>query len=117
MSANFFATVSALTYSFIFEQERGRVVAGCHRNAVVRFIVEQQARMPDYLRLPLHGATLLFDAVSFFFTGRLFHRLPHARRWPIILRWKHSGIGPCADLMRFYESLAVFGWSSMRHEQ
>ena len=44
-------TVSALTYSLIREH-RGPEFSPLH-NEVVRFVLEQHARVPDYLRVPL----------------------------------------------------------------
>jgi len=109
MLPSFPATVSALTYSIIRERcaDDGRSFP---HNRVVRFILEQHGRMPDYLRAPLQLLTLIFDAWALPFAGRPFHRLPHERRWRQVLAWKQSRPGPRRDLMRFYEGLAIFGW-------
>lgn len=117
MLLNFRATVSALTYSFIGEPQSGLSVTSFPHNAVVRFVLDQHARIPDYLRPPIKYLTLVFDAAAIPFTGRPFHRLPHERRWQIILGWKKSRLGPCVDLMRFNERLIIFGWNSMIYEQ
>ena len=79
---------------------------------VVQFVLEQHGRMPDYLRLPLAALTVAFDAWAIPTSGRLFHHLPHDRRWQQVLAWKESRLGFRRDLIRFYESLAIFGWYS-----
>jgi hypothetical protein len=111
MILSFSNTVSALTYSFVREH------GGVPCNTIVRFVLDQHARMPDFLRLPLRCLTLVLDGEAIAISGRPFHRLPPERRWRLILRWKHSRFGACADLMRFYESLAVFGWSNVAYER
>jgi hypothetical protein len=108
--SRFQAVVSALVYSIIRERCRG--LEGDPRfrpNRVVRFVLEQHARMPDYLRLPLIGLTLAFDTAALLRGGARFQRLDHLRRWRHIRAWKRSRIGLRRDLMRFYEGLTVFG--------
>jgi hypothetical protein len=100
-------TVSALADSII----RAQCGPGtAEPAAVVRFVQDQRARMPDYIRLPLAVLTLAFDAWAIPFTGKTFHRLPHERRWRQIQAWRHSSLSVRRDLIRFYESLIVFGW-------
>jgi hypothetical protein len=102
-------TVSALTYSII--RERCAPAAhGFPNNRVVRFILEQHGRMPDYLRTPLQLLTLAFDAWPLPFTGHPFHCLSHERRWRQVHAWKRSALGARRDLVRFYEGLVLFGW-------
>jgi hypothetical protein len=111
MLLHFPDTVSALTYSIIRERCADPPAdAGFPHNRVTRFVLEQHARMPDYLRLPLALLTLAFDAWAIPFTGSPFHRLPHERRWRQVLAWKRSSLGVRRDLIRFYESLVIFGW-------
>ncbi len=83
---------------------------------VVEFVLKQHARMPDYLRLPLTVLTVVFDAWSIPFSGRLFHRLPRERRWRQVSAWRRSRLGFRRDLVRFYETLAVFGWYAAAYE-
>ena len=111
MIPSYAATVSALTYSFI----EGccsplPIEAAFPNNRIVRFILDQQARMPDYLRWPLVWSTVIFDVWALPFTGRCFHHLPSNQRWRQINAWKESSLGARRDLMRFYESLVVFAW-------
>jgi hypothetical protein len=110
MLANFSATVSALAYSIVRERCGDSVASPPCVNPVVGFVLGEHARMPDYLRVPLAALTLIFDAAAVPFHGRPFHRLPHERRWRRVLAWKHSSLGFRRDLVRFYESLVVFGW-------
>lgn len=105
----FEAAVSALTYSFL--DASGITAAAGDRfiqNQACRYVLREQARMPDYLRLPLRVLTLLFDAQTLPFTLAPFHSLPPERRARWIERWRHAPLEPCRDLIRFYESLAVF---------
>ena len=41
------------------------------------------------------------------------HQQGHDRRWKQVEAWRSSKVGPCRDLVRFYESLVVFGSYSM----
>jgi hypothetical protein len=113
MFLSFDATVSALAESIIRERCAG---TDADRSAahlpVASFLLDTHARMPDYLRLPLQCLTLGFDAWALLSTGRPFHRLPHDRRWRQIRAWKESALGFRRDLIKFYETLAVFGWYS-----
>jgi hypothetical protein len=117
MILSFESTVSALTYSIIRERCDGaeHSLAFPH-NRVVRFVLDEHARMPDYLRLALVGLTLVFDAAAFPVAGCAFHQLPHTRRWRQILNWQGSVLGFRRDLMRFYQSLVIFGWYAEVHE-
>jgi len=72
------------------------------------FVLEQCARMPDFLRLPFRCLVLFFDVWAIVFTARPFHKLPHHRRWHQIHAWKTSKIGFRKDLIRFVEAFTVF---------
>jgi hypothetical protein len=111
MVPDFTAAVSALAYSIMAERcgDRGDGLAFPH-NRVVRTVLAQHAALPDYLRGPLRWLTLGLDASTIPTTGRPFHALEHARRWRRVERWRASRLGPLRDLVRFYESLAIFGW-------
>jgi hypothetical protein len=115
MRAGFVNTVSALCYSIVLE-ESGRLARAEHSavspNAVVNFVVDQQGRMPDYLRLPLFVLTLVFNLAGFRYGGSLFHRLDPSARQRQIAAWRRSRIGAARDLVRLYESLAIFCWTS-----
>ena len=115
---SFANTVSAIAYSVIREQcrfaEAGR---SCSPNRVTRFVMEQHGRMPHFLRLPLKIATLIFDAWTIPTAGRPFHRLPHEQRWRVIESWKQSPMSFCRDLIKFYESLAIFYCYSDAYER
>jgi hypothetical protein len=107
-------TVSALTYSLIREH-RGPGWSPLH-NQVVRFVLEQHGRSPDYLRIPLLVFTCVFDLAAVVRAGQPFHRLAPERRRQQLLAWRTARLGVCRDLVRFYESLAVFGWTSLALE-
>ena len=113
---NFEATVSALCYSFIDQQSKDASTETFPHNQVVRFVLAQHRNMPDYLRWPLVILTGLFGLSSIFTQGQRFHRLPVTARTHQILVWKTSPIKVCRDLIRFYESLSVFGWYARTEE-
>lgn len=115
---NFQATVSALVYSLVHERCTGGTPAGCFiENDVVRFVVAQLGRTPDYLRLQLRVATILFDAWPLLTTGNPFHRLgPEVRRRQIE-HWRTSRLGPLRNFIRYYEGLAIFGWYALCEER
>jgi len=103
--------VSALCYSFIQAHFGGR--AGEPRpcwNSTVRFVLDQHARMPDYLRLSVQVLTLLFVYWSSFPRLRSYHGLDADQRWTRVARMRGSSFGPFKDLIRFYEGLTVFGF-------
>jgi hypothetical protein len=110
----FEATVSALTYSLILEHG-GPDHSPLH-NRVVRFVLEQYGRMPDYLRFPLLVVTCGFDWVSVLTAGAPFHRLAPDRRRRLLCTWRTARLGVCRDLVRFWETLVVFGWTSFMSE-
>jgi hypothetical protein len=109
--------VSALVYSILRERcgDGGGGVPFVH-NQVVRFVLEQQGRMPDFLRFGLRLLTLTLDKWTLPLTGRAFHRLPHDRRWSQIEAWRKSGLRPVRDAVRFYESLSIFAWHAYVHD-
>ena len=111
---SFEATVSALTGSLI--HERGGPEAGPHVDPVVRFVLAQHGRMPDYLRLPLVVLTCGFGWLSLATTGAPFHRLSPDRQLRRVLAWRTARLGVCRDLVRFWETLVVFGWTALGPE-
>jgi len=68
-------------------------------------IIDQQGRIPDYLRLPLHVATLLFDWSGILSGGKRFQAKNTAAQKAQLERWKYSQIGSCRNFIRFYDSL------------
>lgn len=106
-------TASSLCYSII----QARCISSPSllyfpHNDVVRFVLEQHSRMPDYLQFPILFLTLIFDITGLFLDGSLFHTQPHTVRWNQITAWKNSPISICRDFIRFYESLVVLCWQS-----
>lgn len=111
MLLSFERTVAALAESIARERCPNTPDGGPEaRNSVALFLLEQQRRMPDYLRLPMRCLTLAFDAWPVPFTGRSFHRLPHDARLRQIQAWRDSKLGFRRDLIRFYEGLTIFAW-------
>jgi hypothetical protein len=82
---------------------------------VADFVRAQHGRMPDYLRLPLAGLTLLFDAAPLLGFSKPFHRRSPEQRRRQVRAWRESRLGFRRDLMRFYESLATLGCAWEEH--
>ena len=111
----FESTVSALAYSIIRERCRASDFAEDHpHNRVVGFVLEQHGRMAGFLRWPLAAVTIAFDGWGILRSGRAFHDQPHELRARQIGAWRGSSIGLARDLVRFYESLVIFGAYSIR---
>jgi hypothetical protein len=101
-------TLSAICYSLCAERAAGDEDAlQPPYNDVVRFVAGQMQRMPGFLRFGVRAATLLFGLCAIGRSGAPFHRLALPRRALHVVSWRISRIGPCRDLIRFYESLAV----------
>lgn len=104
----FHDTVSALVYSLAqTNAEPARPRLQPPYNDLVRFVLAQHARMPDYLRAPILAATLGFDMPAVLRRGHRFHTLPPAVRLHQIEAWKNSPLGFKRDLIRYFESLAT----------
>ena len=115
MRTGFVRTVSALCYSIVQEESlrcAAPAASAVSTNAVVNFVVGQQSRMPDYLRLPLLILTLVFDLAGIRYGAR-FHRLQPAARSRQIAAWRNSRIAAARDFVRLFDSLATFCWTSM----
>ena len=111
----FRSTVSALCYSILYERCKPLTTdSEFPHNRAALFVLAQQGRMPEYLRLPFAAVTLAFGASSVLRHGKFFHSLPHASRWRQIEAWRSASLGPCRDLIRFYESFVIFHWHSTR---
>jgi choline dehydrogenase-like flavoprotein len=110
MQRAFESAVSALCYAFIRAHFGDRAGApGASWNRAVRFVLDQHARMPDYLRLPLKVLTLLFVRWSGFPRVGSYRTLDADQRWRRIERMRRS-VSPFRDLIRFYEGLTIFGF-------
>ena len=108
------ATVSALCHQIC--SGRDSALAPPY-NDVTRFVASQMDRMPRHLGLGIRAATALFAVCGIRYGGTLFHRLEPGRRALQIDTWKLSRIGPCRDLIRFYESLATLSlYDRLLHE-
>jgi hypothetical protein len=111
----FESTVSAICYELARSQDCG--VAAIDRapyNDVAAFVLAQWNRMPRFLAWPLRFATIVFAATGILSGGGLFHRLPPNRRGVLVDSWRNSFLGPCRDLIRFYQSLTILAFYSRR---
>src|SRR5437870_7619892 len=76
-------------------------------NDLARFILRQQAQMPDYLQRPMRVATFGFDLLGCLRTGHRFHSGAANVREKQVRTWKNSSINFKRDFLRYYESLAL----------
>ncbi len=114
----FRSVVSAIVYSFLHELPAQEVEPEVFlNNRVVDFVLERHCQMPDFFRWPIFVMTVVLDALTISTDGRAFHRLTHEQRWRHILSWRNSRIRVLRDLVRFYESLAIYGWYALVEEQ
>lgn len=70
-------------------------------------ILQQQQRMPDYLRLPIALLTRGFDSAGLVHHGGTFSNASPAAQRRQLQAWRASSLGPCRNLVRFYESLVL----------
>ncbi len=112
------ATILALTEALVQERCSHRATDPQELTLkAVRFVTDQQTRMPDYLRPPLRGLTILFRASASIRFGRPFHKLSHEKRWRQIRAWKRSPLGFQRDFVKFFETIIVFAWFAARYPQ
>jgi hypothetical protein len=76
------------------------------------FVSIQMRGAPSHLRPALRAATVLFGLWGLW-RGAPFHRLGPERRRRQMEGWRRSPLGPCRDLMRFYDSLCLVALYSM----
>jgi len=107
--------VFALADTFVHSGDAGDLMDLVDLVPVAHFLLQTHARIPDYLRLPLRVLTLAFDAWGVVTAGRPFHRLPLEARRRQVAAWKGSRLGFRRDLIKFFETLAVFGIYSERY--
>jgi len=74
--------------------------------------LEQQDRLPDYLRSPMRWLTLGFDLAACLRAGRPFHHLAPECRARRVAAWKQSPLAFQRDFIRYYESLATLALHS-----
>lgn len=96
--------VATLVEALLIEKRWG------YRDDVTDFILRQQRRMPDYLRLPMRVLTKAFHLTAFLRFGKTFAQLPLEQRVAAICLARSSRVRPLQDMIRFYESLTIFGF-------
>lgn len=101
-----YATTSALCYSLAAAHAGTAAALAAPYNDVTAFVIAQRGRLATWLRVPLELATLGF-ALAGLLHGRAFHRLSPQRRARQVAAWRRAPLGPCRDLVRFYESLVL----------
>jgi choline dehydrogenase-like flavoprotein len=111
--------VSALVYALADERSRNRELSASFIsvNAITHFVIEQQSRMPDFLRFPIRLATWLLTVHAFLNHAGRWHRLSIAQRQSQIAIWRTSRIGPFRDFVKLYESLVTLAFESLAANQ
>jgi len=107
--------VVALIESIILDRCRGLGDESSFRDGVVRFILDQIRRMPDYMSYPFKCLVLLFGAWPLVLKGRLFHRLYPEQRAQQVRAWRDSRLAFLSDFINFYETFAIFALYSARY--
>ncbi|MCY2932573.1 MAG: hypothetical protein NT172_00270, partial [Planctomycetota bacterium] len=103
--------VSALVYALIDQRRQDRIFqnSSISNNSIVQFVLEQQARMPDYFRFPLKLATWLHAINASINHFNSYHKLSNPQRQSQLLLWRSAPIAPLRDFIRLYESLVALG--------
>jgi choline dehydrogenase-like flavoprotein len=113
MKHGFEAVASAICYSIIRAHFGGSAgEPGPTWNRTVLFVLDQTGRMPDFLRFPLMILTLLFDIYPHSGRPGVFHAMAPERRAACVAGARRSMVGPFRDLMRYFEALTIFSFSS-----
>lgn len=115
MRSLFEVTVAALAGAILHERASAAAPLPADERAVSRFLLDTHARMPHHLQAPLSILTLTFATWCSVLAGAAFHRQPVERRIRHIRAWRTSRLAPRRDLIKFYETLAIFGWYSERY--
>jgi hypothetical protein len=116
MLPNFEQCVRALSEAIV-RQERRAAANPRDILSVAEYLMETYSKMPDYLRIPFRGLTLLFDASSYVRYGKPFHRLPPDCRRRQMDFWATLPIRFAPSLIAFYRTFAAFGLSSDVYRQ
>ncbi len=102
----FHDVTSALAWSIARPHERAPELGAPH-NDLTQFLLEQHARLPDYLRGPIRALTLGFDLMGLLAHGGRFHRQPPPQRAAQIAAWRTGPLALQRDFIRYWESLAL----------
>lgn len=105
-------TTSSLVYSLCDPIAAAAKVERTNYNPIVDFVWGRLEGAPDYLRLALRIAGLIFSFGALFSGGAVFHRLSPESRRRYLLRWKNSSIPSLRDFVRLYESFVLLAFFS-----
>jgi hypothetical protein len=107
--------VGALVESIIHDRSQNACDESPSHDAVIRFVLDQGERMPDYLRYPFKCLVLIFGAWPLLLKGRLFHSLSSEQRARQVWAWRNSRLNLCRDFIKFYETFVIFACYSERY--
>lgn len=107
--------VVALIESIIHDRCGGAGDEPPFHDAVIRFVLDQGGRMPDYLCYPFKCLVLVFGTWPLLLKGRLFHGLSLEQRVRQVRAWRNSRLSVRRDFIKFYETFVIFAWYSERY--
>jgi hypothetical protein len=107
---SFQRAVSSILSSIIRERFNSNGFDATTHQRIETFVLRQWANMPDFTRLAIFMLTLGVDFFGFIIGLRPFHSLPEEKRREFIDALRNSPVSVLRDLVRFYETLTVFGW-------
>ena len=108
LASPFSATASALVWSLArVHAPPGDSAYAPPYNDLTRFVLEQHARLPDYLGGPMTAAALAFDLAGCRSGGKPFHAQLPENRQRQIAAWRSSPAGFQRDFIRYFESLTL----------
>ena len=100
-------TISALVYEVATTHDGPQREQYRSYNDIVGFVLEELERMPRFLGWGIKTATAVFSSSRLLLEGSLFHQRSSSQRRLQMEIWRHSRLGVCRDLMKFYTSLVV----------
>ncbi|MBL8012246.1 MAG: hypothetical protein JNN05_00215 [Candidatus Omnitrophica bacterium] len=81
-----------------------------------RYTILKMLGMPAFLRLPMIILTMAFDVCGLLFGGKMFRYLSYEKQRQQFLVWQKSSIGPCRDLIMFYQKMGIFIYFSFAEQ-
>jgi hypothetical protein len=110
----FRATVEAICETVV--PTGNRIETGDPSREVCGFVLSCFSAMPKFLAFGLRAFTVAFSLAGVLYGGQPFSANSASVRQRQWQRWRTHPLGPCRDLVRFYESLATLAFYSRQPE-
>jgi hypothetical protein len=104
------ATARALAAVIVAQRCAARPDDAGRLARVTAAVLEQSARAPDVLRLPLALLLHLFDVAPIVRRGRRFVGLEPVAQAAALSRWRGARVGAFRSFVRYWESLVILAW-------